>query len=209
MSTLAAKSERTRRELVSAARSAFAEHGYDAVSLRDITESLGLTKGAMYHHFASKEELFEHAVVQTEQEIFALLRDAVAEVEAPIDRFVAACREYLRHATVPSRARLLLDDGPMVLGWTRWLDFATAAGAGGDIAQAYMSHIEANAVAGGQGPERIEPLAQFITGGLMNIARWIAVDREARLETGLAVVDGMLRRLLPDHAAGQAAEPAP
>ena len=194
-----AKSERTRRDLIAAARAAFAEHGYEAVSLRDITESLGLTKGAMYHHFASKDELFEHAVAQSESEIYEQLLLALAGETSTTERIIIACREYVRGATTPDRARLLLDDGPTVLGWSRWIDFTEAPGERGRMGAEFVDHLRRSIDVDACGPLGADALGQFISGGLMSSARWIALDREARLETGLELLERVLRRLLPDR----------
>lgn len=197
MSSLAAKSERTRRELIAAARSAFAERGYDSVSLRDITESLGLTKGAMYHHFSSKDELFREAVLQAEREVFATVAEALEGRDDPHDRFLAACVAYVRGSTEPDRARLLLDDGPTVLGWSRWLDFAgSGSGARSEVALGYRKFIEGHVAGCALGPLTADALSQFIAGGLMNSARWIARDRAARLDEGLVLLEHQLRSLL-------------
>lgn len=52
----------TREYIIEKAYSLFLNHSYEGVSINDISKAIGLTKGALYHHFASKEELFKAVI---------------------------------------------------------------------------------------------------------------------------------------------------
>ncbi|MFN7164185.1 MAG: TetR family transcriptional regulator [Hyphomonas sp.] len=123
-----AQAAETREAILAAARSLFAARGYAASSLADIVEAAGVTKGALFHHFAGKEDLFLEVwrLLQTEM-------DAAAGAAAignrskqdPYAAFLAGCRVYLEWSIRPDYQRIVLVDGPAVLGMQRWhkLDF--------------------------------------------------------------------------------------
>lgn len=108
--------------IVGAARKLFMTRGFEAVSIDDIAAAAGIAKGGVYHHFASKQSIFE------------LVLDAVqAELSRQLDTRLAAntgkrtpetistnILEYLKAASEPGLRRLILIDGPVVLGLQRW-----------------------------------------------------------------------------------------
>lgn len=112
--------------ILSAARDLFRTEGYDAVSVDDIAAAAGVTKGAFYHHFATKQGIFDQLVDLVQAEIAAQVaaRPPVAgEVEDPM---AAAIGAYLAAANQPGVRRILLIDGPVVLGWRRWREIDDA-----------------------------------------------------------------------------------
>lgn len=112
----AARSEQTRRALVDAARSLFVERGFDGTPTPAIVERAGLTRGALYHHFADKRELFRAVA---EEESAAVAAEIEASAPADLDPAEALRRgsiSYLDAMAHPGRTRLLLLDGPAVLG---------------------------------------------------------------------------------------------
>jgi AcrR family transcriptional regulator len=124
------RTEGTRAALVSAARALFVGKGYAGTSTPEIVAAAGVTRGALYHHFADKRDLFR-AVLEREARAVA----GEIEVSAPADlparaALLAGSAAYLDAMTVPGRTRLLLVDGPAVLGTAeaQALDEANAAG---------------------------------------------------------------------------------
>jgi AcrR family transcriptional regulator len=114
------RSEVTVAAVVATARDLFGQHGYSAVSVDGVAQECGRTKGAIYHHFATKEILFE-AVFRHEQRRIA--DDVVAAVTSsdPVDSFTQGIARYLSLiATDPIACRITLLDAPTVLGWARW-----------------------------------------------------------------------------------------
>lgn len=110
------RSETTRQALVVAARRLFVENGYAATSTPRIAAAAGMTRGALYHHFADKQDLFR-AVVEAES------RAVAGEIEAAAppaldarQALVVGSEAFLEAMRVPGRTRLLLIDGPAVLG---------------------------------------------------------------------------------------------
>jgi AcrR family transcriptional regulator len=110
----------TRSGIIAAARSAFGQHGYAEVSVDHIAAQAGVAKGAVYHHFQSKDALFEAAL---EVESAAVLAEVVAAITNAHDFRSALSignRAFFVACSDPLRAKILLHDGPAVLGWARW-----------------------------------------------------------------------------------------
>ncbi|QQR36328.1 TetR/AcrR family transcriptional regulator [Devosia oryziradicis] len=108
----------TRRALVSAARTLFAEKGYAGTSTPEIVAAAGVTRGALYHHFADKEALFA-AVVEEEHLLMAMTINAAGEGDegpGPIKALIAGCDIFLDAMQDPGRRQILLIDAPAVLG---------------------------------------------------------------------------------------------
>lgn len=106
-----------RARLIAAARGLFVEKGYADTSTPEVVRAAGVTRGALYHHFADKLALFD-AVVEAEAAILALDINTSA-VSDGADPLLAGTLAYFAAMAVPGRARLLLIDGPAVLGHSR------------------------------------------------------------------------------------------
>jgi AcrR family transcriptional regulator len=112
-------SEATRAALLDEATALFAERGYAATSLEDVASASRVTRGAVYHHFAGKQALFE-AVLQ-EQETRAMEAiAAAADAPDPWDAAILALGAYLQQCCDPVYGRLVWLEGPAALGWRRW-----------------------------------------------------------------------------------------
>ena len=111
------RTEATTGQLLDAARSLFAADGYNATSLEDVVAAAGVTKGALYHHFSSKRDLFG-GVFEREQETLAqVCHDAYRAESDPWEGFHAGCRAFLESSLDPGVQRIVSLDGPAVLGW--------------------------------------------------------------------------------------------
>ncbi|WP_417579851.1 TetR/AcrR family transcriptional regulator [Pelagibacterium sp.] len=110
------RSEATRSALIDAGRMLFVESPYGEISTPEIASKAGVTRGALYHHFADKRELFA-AVVNSEATAVAhdIVQSAPAGTSA-MEALMAGGQAYLDAMAVPGRTRLLLLDGPAVLG---------------------------------------------------------------------------------------------
>lgn len=112
----AERTEATRAALIAAARRLFVEKGYAETGTPELVAAAGMTRGALYHHFADKRALFQ-AVVEAESVAVAEEVEQAAPVDLPPLRALAAGGEaFLDAMLVPGRTRLLLVDGPAVLG---------------------------------------------------------------------------------------------
>jgi AcrR family transcriptional regulator len=108
--------EATRRAVLAAARAAFGKQGYAQTSVDEIAAAARVTKGAVYHHFASKKELFRAVYSEVEAEAQARVAGAVDPNGIPIDLIVTAVNAYLDIAMDREIQRITLIDGPAVLG---------------------------------------------------------------------------------------------
>lgn len=115
----AEQSDRTRATLVSVARTLFAEAGYAGTSTEEVVQRAGVTRGALYHHFRDKRELFEAVFVDIQAETRQHIRAASNTKTERWDRFRAGFDEYLNRSMDPATQRITLIDAPAVLGWDR------------------------------------------------------------------------------------------
>ncbi len=112
--------EATTEALLAAGRRLFGARGYAGVSSAALAAGAGLTTGAMYHHFEAKAALFWAVFEGVEAELAAAVRHAAASPGAPLVRLEHGALAFLEAAREPPVRRIVLIDGPSVLGWERW-----------------------------------------------------------------------------------------
>src|SRR4051794_28480652 len=108
----AERGEATRAALVEAARELFSERGYAAVGTNEVVKRAGVTRGAMYHHFPDKRELFRAAYEETEKELVQRLAALTATIEDPWEALVTGMRAVFEIASDPKLVRMTLIDAP-------------------------------------------------------------------------------------------------
>ncbi len=169
--TQAERSEATRDALIEAARALFAERGYAAVGTEEIVRAAGVTRGALYHHFDGKRDLFEAVYERIEVELAQRIASGAldAGATAPLEAMRAGAEMFLLAATEPETQRIVLIDGPSVLGWDRWREIATEHGLG-LIEATLQAAIEAGAIA----EQPVRPLAHVLMGALDEAAMLVA-----------------------------------
>jgi AcrR family transcriptional regulator len=189
----ARRAEETRRALIVAARSLFAERGYHGVGVRDITARAGVTRGALGHHFSGKEGLFLAVFDAVERELTG--GGQPRDLPPPGDAwagFRLGIQAYLDAAMRPDVQRITLIDGPAVLGWRRWRALEETYGLGSLIG-VLNAAMDADLIR--RRPP--EPLAHLILGSVMEAALLIAhseAPEQRRREVGEAL-DDLLRGL--------------
>jgi AcrR family transcriptional regulator len=115
------RSSSTINAILVAARKLFATSGFDATSIDDIGAKAEVAKGAVYHHFVSKEAIFTRVLEDVQSEIASgPIPAAVLKIVNPLDQIAAGVLRYLSAATEPNVKRILLIDGPAVVGWRKW-----------------------------------------------------------------------------------------
>src|SRR5690242_4136290 len=110
----------TRRALVEVAQGLFAEQGYAGTSLDAIVAGADVTKGALYHHFSGKQALFEAVFEKVESAGSQQIQDALRGDGDPWEQAIAGLRAFLAVVRQPSYSRIVVQDGPSVLGYERW-----------------------------------------------------------------------------------------
>jgi AcrR family transcriptional regulator len=113
-------SEATRAALLDEATALFAERGYAATSLEDVASASQVTRGAVYHHFAGKQALFEAVLDRQEERAMAAVAAAATAADDPWDAAMLALDAFLRQCCDPVYGRLVWLEGPAALGWNRW-----------------------------------------------------------------------------------------
>ena len=188
-----ARSARTRAALIGAARPLFAERGFAAVGTEEVVRAAGVTRGALYHQFEDKTELFAAVVEQVEAELVEqLAAGALAEATDPLGALSAGAREMLDLLAEPGIERIVLLDAPSVLGWERLREIGMRYGFG-LVGGALEAAMEAGQIA--RGPVR--PLAHLLLGALDEGALYVsrAPDQDAaraELAAGFErVLDGL------------------
>jgi AcrR family transcriptional regulator len=120
MASQAERRATTRGAILEAARALFAAHGFAATTVDDIAAKAGVAKGAVYHHFASKEAVFDAVFEATSESLVGRVAATAAAGKDILDGMVAGARDYFEACAEPGIGRIILKDGPAVLGWARW-----------------------------------------------------------------------------------------
>jgi AcrR family transcriptional regulator len=107
--------------LVDSALELFTERGYAATSLDEVAKRARVTKGALYHHFAGKQALFEAVFDVVENTTMSRLAKIVVNREGSVwDSVMEGLRQYMKVCLEPSYQRIVIHEGPVVMGWERW-----------------------------------------------------------------------------------------
>src|ERR1700744_1977619 len=116
----AAQGRATRGQLIEVATRLFAEHGYEGTSVEAVLSAAGVSRGALYHHFAGKEALFEAVVSAVSAQVTTELTEVIRGCGEPADALRTAGLAWISLAADPVIQRIVLVDAPSVLGWDRW-----------------------------------------------------------------------------------------
>ena len=117
--TQAERSDATRTKLLAVARKLFAAKGYTATPLDELVRRAGVTKGAFYHHFPDKQAIFRAVFEALEEELVAAAASGARGSDA-LSRFRTGCHAFLEASIDPAVQRIVMMDGPAVLGWETW-----------------------------------------------------------------------------------------
>jgi AcrR family transcriptional regulator len=184
------RSRATREGLLSAARGLFAERGYAAVGTEEIVRAAGVTRGALYHQFRDKEQLFEAVFEQVEAETTQRIAEgALAAATDPLAALRAGSVAFLAVCAEPEIERIILLDAPAVLGWERWREIGFRYGLG-----LIVGVLQAGMDAGTIAQQPITPLAHLLLGAMDEGALYIARSQDP--ETARTEVEQIIDRLI-------------
>jgi AcrR family transcriptional regulator len=192
--TKAEQSEVTRTALVRAAEELFATRGFADTATEAVVQAAGVTRGALYHHFKDKADLFRAVYEHLEEQVIARVEEGVAGLTDPLAVLRRGAEAFLDACLEPAVQRIVLLEGPTVLGWETWREIDMAYGLG-----MVTAVLDAAMQAGAIRRAPVEPLAHILLGGLNEAAMLMAsaADPEAaRAQTGKAlrvVIDGLRR----------------
>jgi len=175
------KVEETRAKLIQAARKAFAEKGYAAASMDELTAEVGLTRGALYHNFGDKKGLLQAVIDQMDLEMLARLHKIQAQADDAWSGFLAENITYIEMALEPEIQRVMLLDGAAVLG-----DPSNWPNQNACLRRAAIT-IQTLIDEGTLKPVDPEAAARLLNGAALNAALWIAAadDPHAILEKAI------------------------
>jgi AcrR family transcriptional regulator len=192
MSTRDERADATRETLLAVARELFGAHGYAQVGTELIVERAGVTRGALYHHFAGKKALLAAVYEQVEAEVVTGLAGLLGSGSDPLELLRRGLSAFLDVCTDPAFIQIALLDAPTVLGWTAWREVAERHGLG-LISGGLAAAVEAGQVR----PLEVRPLAHVLSGAVDEAALYIANAEDpaaARREVEpalLAMLDGL------------------
>lgn len=188
----AEQSRETQERLLDAARRLFAERGYSGAAMEQLVAEAGMSRGALYHQYRDKRDLFRAVFERMEQELGERIARAAAAETDPWQQLRAGARMLLEACGEPAFRRIVLVDGPSVLGWEEWrrIDAGYALGM-------VRAALEAN-IASGNLPARLsEPVSHLILGALNEaaLATAAAGDRDRARDEFVAAFDLVLDAL--------------
>lgn len=180
--------QRTRGLLIEAARKLFTADGFAATPTEAILAEAGVTRGAMYHHFADKAALFEAVCEEISREIGEALATSVAGIADPADALEQGLGTWLGLALAPGVRRILLIEAPTVLGPERWNRL--------DEAYSFSSLREGVAEALASGSLRFEGSADMLATLINGASNAMALRLGAEAQPDLAEGAAALRQLV-------------
>jgi AcrR family transcriptional regulator len=192
--TQAERTAATRDALIAAGRSLFSAQAYNDVSTETIVRTAGVTRGALYHHFADKTELFAAVFESVEAEVTGRIGAAIASagLSDPLAVMRLGAQTWLAASAEPEIHRIVLLDAPAVLGWERWREIGNRHNMG--LVLALLAH----AIEVGRIPAQpVEPLAHTLLGALREAALYLALapNRTQAADDVGAVINTLINSL--------------
>jgi AcrR family transcriptional regulator len=188
----AAQAEATRAALIDAARQLFVAQGYHHTGTEEVVAAAGVgTRGALYHHFADKRALFEAVFIAVEED---LVTEAAKSLADPADGALNQLRQgligFLDASLTPHVQRVLLIDGPAVLGWSRWRELESVYGLGAIRAMLDRAAEEGDLASG----LPVDALAHMLLAAADEMALFIAnaPDQVAARDQGVQALNALL-----------------
>jgi len=182
----------TRATLIDVATGLFATNGYEATAIPAVLDAAGVSRGALYHHFNSKEALFEAVLQAVEAQATLKVTRAARGATDPLDGLRRGCAAYLAMCRDPVVRRISLIDAPAVVGWERWREIDEQHSFG--LIKAAIAAIAAD---GRVKPELVDVMAHVVLAALLEVALLVARADEGRLaiRRGQEAVDELLTAL--------------
>jgi AcrR family transcriptional regulator len=183
----------TRQHLIATATEQFATHGYEATSIESVLKASGVSRGSLYHHFASKEVLFAAVLDVLMARIGADLAAAMRAAGDAVAALRAGCLAWIRLAGDRVVQQIMLIDAPAVLGWQRFRELDEKHTLGG-----IRTLLGAAADSGRIDHQHVDVFAHIVLVTVNEVAVLVArsADPAAAMPAAESAVDEFLHRLL-------------
>jgi AcrR family transcriptional regulator len=183
----------TRQHIMEVATRLFTQPGYNATSIEAILTACEISRGALYHHFASKEELFQAVFEAVEAEIAAATSEVSRGIADPAEALRCGCGAFLDLVHIDRFRQIALIDAPAVLGWQTWREIEERHGFG-----LLKVALEAAAQTRGLKQEPVEEMAHMLLAALIEGALLItrAESPAAVTRTTKAAIDRLIDGIL-------------
>jgi AcrR family transcriptional regulator len=186
--TQAERTEATRGRLIATARRLFAEKGFAGATTEEILSEASVSRGALYHHFPSKTDLFQATFEEVEKDLTVQVMTAAATTKDPKHMLERGFDAYLDQCRKPEVQRIVMLDGPTVLGWDTWHALDERYGFGtikGVLAQSAKS--------GALPPASVVPMAHLLLGAVMQAGMVVArADDPASVKRAMVKTFGLI-----------------
>lgn len=172
----AQKAAETRANLIEIARGLFAADGYAATGTEALVAAAGVTRGALYFHFADKAALFDAVLDAVAREVADAIDTASADAPSALEALRRGAAAYIDAASDTSRRRIYLIDGPSVLGAARWHE----------LENRYSRPLLIDGLQAA-GADDAEALAHLLSGAMVEAALWASLDPAVRPRVAAAL----------------------
>ena len=194
----AEQSKTTIARLIEVATREFSQKGYAAASTEEIVRLAGVTRGALYHHFKDKQDLFLAVFKETQREIGRRI-EVKAEAESDLWRqLIVGCRAFLEACSDPVLQQIVVIDAPSVLEWSVYREVdATLPGSGLSLLKQCLTELIQNGIIK---PLPVEALTHLLSGAMDEAAVWIAQSPNSKkaLKEALSTLETLLLSLRSD-----------
>ncbi len=160
----------TRSKILEIAREKFVKKGFRNTSLKEIVEEIGLTRGAFYHHFKNKEEIFYELIKLIQGELGEYVANRSMESDEPWEQLITGCVAFIEKAIDKDLMKILLVDGPSIISWEAWKEL-DSENSESHLREHLLELQEQKIVKN----VNIDYLTSFISGGLNELA--ISISR--------------------------------
>jgi AcrR family transcriptional regulator len=165
MATQSERREATRAAIVKAAKRLFGERGFAGTTMDNVATAAHVAKGAVYHHFETKEALFEAVFDEVSQDLVAEVDRAARSENDALAAMAAGTQAYFAACAKDATGQIILRDGPAVLGWERWREI-DARHFGGGFPLALARAMDDGLIA----RQSVEPLSRLLLGAVTEAA---------------------------------------
>jgi AcrR family transcriptional regulator len=182
-----AEARATRDRLLTAALQLFTQRGYAGVGTEEIVAKAKVTRGALYHHFSDKRDLFRAVFERVEQELVERVAASMSRIEDPWELMLSGVAAFLDACEDPAVKQISLTDAPAVLGWQEWREMDNRYGLGLTRA-ALQGAVDAGVLR----PIPVDAMAHLFVAALSEAAFVIAhseTPRKARTEVDEALLE--------------------